>query len=222
MNILLVAATFPESALLRERLGVLSPEEGPLFSFSHGPHRLHLLHGGIGMVNTAYHVGRYFVGQRPDLAVQFGIGGAFEGEIAVGDAVEVGEEVYAELGAEDGEGFLDLEEMGFRNFELEGKAVYNVLANPAVMLGNAGRRSVTVNRVHGRADSIREVQQIWQPEVENMEGAAFFQCCLLEGIPFAEFRGISNRVEVRNRAAWNIPAAIESVTDLLIAQLDRL
>lgn len=222
MRILLVAATPPESGLLRDRLGVQSADQGLLVSFSFGSHSLQLLHTGIGMVNTAYHLGRYLLQNKPELAIQFGIAGAFEGDLENGEAVEVVKEIYAEMGAESPDGFLDLNHMGFPNFYVGEEPQFNVLHNPAPLSQGRGRKSITVNRVHGRPESIREIQQLWSPEVESMEGAAFFQCCLMNQVPFAEFRGISNRVEVRNREAWDIPAAIEAVTDLLIAQLNRI
>ena len=37
-----------------------------------------------------------------------------------------------------------------------------------------------------------------------MEGAAFMYACLIAGVPFAQVRAVSNRVERRNRAAWDL------------------
>ena len=42
-----------------------------------------------------------------------------------------------------------------------------------------------------------------------MEGAAAAHLCLRYDLPFLELRAISNRVEDRNRDAWNIPLALE-------------
>ena len=48
-----------------------------------------------------------------------------------------------------------------------------------------------------------------------MEGTAFFYACLLEQIPFLEIRAISNRVEARNRANWDIPLVIAHLNEVL-------
>ena len=83
-------------------------------------------------------------------------------------------------------------------------------------------RAVTVNRVSGVADRIAELQQIWNPEVESMEGAAFFQVCLMSGVPFRAFRSISNRVEPRNRANWHLREAVEAAQSFVMGYLDGL
>ena len=44
-----------------------------------------------------------------------------------------------------------------------------------------------------------------------MEGAAFMYACLVHGQPFAQVRAVSNVVERRNREAWKLPEAIESL-----------
>jgi futalosine hydrolase len=44
-----------------------------------------------------------------------------------------------------------------------------------------------------------------------MESAAFFYVCLSQKVPFAALRAISNKVEVRNKAAWNIPQAVQNL-----------
>jgi nucleoside phosphorylase len=35
--------------------------------------------------------------------------------------------------------------------------------------------------------------------------------CLSQKVPFAALRAISNKVETRNKAAWNIPLAIQNL-----------
>ena len=55
-----------------------------------------------------------------------------------------------------------------------------------------------------------------------MESAAFFYVCLSEHVPFMALRAISNRVETRNKAAWNIPLALRSLHYAVRALLRRL
>jgi len=54
-----------------------------------------------------------------------------------------------------------------------------------------------------------------------MEGAAVFYVCLFEKIPFLEIRAISNYVEVRDTTKWDIPTAIENLTDELFRFLRK-
>ena len=48
-----------------------------------------------------------------------------------------------------------------------------------------------------------------------MEGATFFYICSREKIPFLALRAISNRVELRNRNKWNIPLALDNLSEKL-------
>jgi futalosine hydrolase len=73
--------------------------------------------------------------------------------------------------------------------------------------------AITVNTVHGRDASIDDVRRRFAPSVESMEGAAFMYACLVHGLPFAQVRAVSNAVERRNRAAWNVPDALRSLTE---------
>jgi futalosine hydrolase len=70
---------------------------------------------------------------------------------------------------------------------------------------------ITVSTVHGREPSIAGVTERFAPQVESMEGAAFMYACLVHGQQFAQIRAVSNVVERRNRAAWKLSEAIESL-----------
>jgi futalosine hydrolase len=212
LKILLIAATPMESATIRSHFSIPLLVQGAIATTQYGVVELNLLHTGIGMVNTAWHLGRTFMKIRPDLAIQFGIAGAFAAGPEVLEVVEVNQDCFAELGAESPEGFLSLEKLGFSNFVLDNQPFFNTLAQPLPPLeGLRQCRGVTVNRISGTTAGIEELEQIWAPEVETMEGAAFFQACLLERIPFRALRAVSNRVEPRNRAGWRLKEAVELV-----------
>ena len=70
---------------------------------------------------------------------------------------------------------------------------------------------ITVNTTHGDDASIQKIQELFQPQVESMEGAAFFYACLLEGITCTQIRTISNKVEKRNKDNWDIPLAVKNL-----------
>jgi futalosine hydrolase len=75
--------------------------------------------------------------------------------------------------------------------------------------------------VHGAEASIQKIRDKYpEIQVESMEGAAFFYACLAAGVPFAEIRSISNRVEPRNRDAWDLPLAIRNLNGVLVGMLE--
>jgi len=81
---------------------------------------------------------------------------------------------------------------------------------------------LSVNKVHGNSSSIEQLQKQFDADLESMEGAAFFQACLIEKIPFLQVRSISNYVESRNRDNWDIPGAIEALNEVLIQLVETL
>ena len=106
-----------------------------------------------------------------------------------GTVVHVVADRIAELGAEDDEAFLTIEELN-----LPGEPLCVNTAPPA----NAALPAVsgiTVNTVHGNERSIAAVVERFKPQVESMEGAAFMYACLIHGVPFAQVRAVSNVVE---------------------------
>ena len=51
----------------------------------------------------------------------------------------------------------------------------------------------------------------FEPQIESMEGAGFMFACLIHTMPFAQVRAVSNMVERRNRAAWKMGEAVDSL-----------
>ena len=67
-------------------------------------------------------------------------------------------------------------------------------------------------KVHRNEKSIELVTSNLHPDIESMEGAAFFYVCMMEKIPCVQLRAISNYVERRNKNNWNIPLSLKNLT----------
>jgi futalosine hydrolase len=163
---------------------------------------------GVGMVATAARTSRALALERYDLALNFGVCGTFDRALEPGRVVHVVSERIAELGAEDEDAFLTVDEL-----DLPGEPVFVNAAPPpnGALAALPAVAAITVNTVHGNERSIAEVVRRFSPKVESMEGAAFMCACLLAEVPFAEVRAVSNVIEKRNREAWNIGEAIGSL-----------
>ncbi len=169
---------------------------------------------GVGSVATAFHLARLTDLTSYDVVVQAGIGGSFSARYPIGAVVSVYEDSFADLGAQDAGGsfidvfdlgLLDPNELPFQHGRLQATIPEVAAQLPLV-------RGITVNKVHGELQAIEAIQRHYQPDVESMEGAAFFYACRQMGVSgFAQIRAISNRVEPRNRSAWNIPAAVSAL-----------
>lgn len=201
MRVLVVAATEPEIAALRNRTG------------------LDILVTGVGMIATAARTARALAQARYDIAFNFGVCGTFDRLLPRGSVVHVVTDRIAELGAEDGEAFLTLDELG-----LSGEPVFTNAAPPQLAPLDAlpAVRAITVNTAHGNERTIAAVVRRFSPQVESMEGAAFMYACQLSGVPFAQVRAVSNVVEKRNRQAWNMGEAVGNLGRCARAILDSL
>jgi|YNPMSStandDraft_2_1061718.scaffolds.fasta_scaffold00346_9 futalosine hydrolase len=216
MNILLVAATQIELADILEKFG----KESFIFS----GHRIVPLITGIGMVNLAYRVGKFFTKNKFDLAINFGVAGSFDPSLKLGEVVEVVEECYADLGILSESGFEGMRSMGFVNFYANDRAYYNTIRNPNPSSSSLRKVSgLTLNQVSGTQESIIELGKRWNnKQIETMESAAFFQVCLEENVPFYAFRAISNYVEPRNKHKWMLQEAIENGERFLLDFIEEL
>lgn len=203
MRILVVAATPQEIPCLR--------------SGRYGQHDVEVLVTGVGMVATAARTARALARSHVDVAFNFGVCGSFDASLAPGTVVHVTSDQLSELGAEDGETFLPIEQLGLG---ADAVIVNAAPPNNAALLALPVARGITVNTVHGHEPSIEAVVARCAPQVESMEGAAFAYACAMSGVPYAQVRAISNLVERRNRAAWRLEEAIAALNDAALRILD--
>lgn len=169
---------------------------------------------GVGMVATAFALGKELSNHQYDLVINLGIAGSFDRSIALGEVVEVVEDTFAELGAEDDEIFLPLDQMGF------GEVSFMASTHPIFNLKRV--RGITVNRVHGNDGSIGKIVHRLDPQVESMEGAAVFYACKQFNIPCVQIRAVSNYVEKRNRQAWKIGLAVKNLNTFAVDLVEKL
>lgn len=213
MRILVVAATEFEVGGLESEVRSQKSEVGSQKSDSRLPtHDLELLVTGVGMVATAFALGRHLATNKYDLVMNLGIAGSFDRNIALGEVVEVTEDYLSELGAEDDDTFLPIETLGF------GESVFKTDTRLSSYINSDLRQvtAITVNTVHGHEPSIKKLITRIQPQLESMEGAAFFYACKQAGVPCLQIRAMSNYVEKRNRDAWQIGPAIKNLNSFAI------
>jgi len=221
MRILLVAATKDEVGPLISEFGISisdffgTPE--PINSDSGlRTADFRLLTTGVGMVATAFALGRHLAANTYDLVVNLGIAGSFDRSIALGDVVEITADTFAELGAEDDANFLSIADMGFGDATFYPSKKLVDLYNLFNTFNLKQATAITVNTVHGNEASIKKAAERLHPQVESMEGAAFFYACKQFNVPCLQIRAVSNYVEKRNRDAWNIGLAIKNLNTFAV------
>jgi futalosine hydrolase len=180
--------------------------------------RAEVVVGGVGPAAAAAATSRALSGATYDLVLCAGIGGGFTslraGDVAVAAAI-----VFADLGAETPDGFVPVSELGFgcERYAVEPKLAVELADRTGGHLGTV----LTVATATGTAATAGALARRFPDAVaEGMEGAGVAAAAQLHGVPFAEVRAISNPVGPRDRAAWEIPRALESLGRALASVLD--
>jgi futalosine hydrolase len=225
MRILIVSATFAEIKPLATTLKVNIVNTNNLYTTNYSGHEITLLITGVGMVATAFHMGG-INREDFDVAINVGIAGSFTKDLQPGQLVNVTTDCFSEMGADYGEKFIPLYNMDFAKdfaepFMTKGGILQNPTQTPNTIINELQKvKGITVNTVNGQAERIEKVVEMFSPEVESMEGAAFLFGCLKKGIPCFQLRTISNYIEPRNLNNWNIPHAIGILNKRLIEIID--
>lgn len=178
---------------------------------------------GVGLVNTAIHTSK-IVQLQSDLIILIGLAGAFNTSTELGTVVNVTEERYGDLGAEDQDGTLlsihDLKLIPPNQPPFKDGILVNPSADEFSFLPKA--TAISVNKVTGSQKSIALIKSKYAVDIENMEGAAFFQVCLEQRKRFLQLRAISNYVAPRNKDSWQIDTALQNLTQVMTAVIDNL
>lgn len=219
MKILIVSATRVEISPLLEKFKAKRKLEN-IFTFRLGRNKVEVLITGVGMTATAFHLGK-ILNKNYNLAINAGIAGSFRKNIPLGTVVNVVSDCFADFGAEDGEKFFTLEGWSsggteeWKNGRMEEWKQPNIPTfhhSHFPLIHTLPKVSgITVNTVHGNTASIVKVRKKFNPDIESMEGAAFFFACEHEKIPCIQIRSISNYVERRNKKKWKMKLAVKNL-----------
>lgn len=213
LKILVVAATETEAGALGKVSGIVSENGGYRFRDLN----ISVLVTGIGTVPVAWGIMHWISENgKPDLAINIGIAGSFRDHIANGEVVMPVLDCFSDCGIEDGGNFLSLFDAGLMNtdeFPFSNgllPADKNYVKKLESLLKPV--KAITRGTSTGSLNTIEALTRRFDPDIETMEGSSFFYICRRESIPYFALRSVSNRVERRNRAVWNIPLALENLS----------
>jgi futalosine hydrolase len=168
---------------------------------------------GVGIPSTVYHLTKKLLNENYDLVIQTGIAGKFSKKIKKGEVVAVEQDAFADIGAEENGEFKTIFQLGFGD---ENKFPFKKgwLVNTSEVLQTSHLKkvkAVTINRIRERKKQTMQLKEIFNADIESMEGAAFHFVCLQQNIPFLQIRSISNKVGERDKTKWKIKEAIENL-----------
>jgi futalosine hydrolase len=225
MNILIVSATELEIKPFINKINAQHHNNKFPSSLPYKQHHIDFLISGIGLVLTTYNLTRVLMHQNYDLIINAGIAGSFNYNFSIGEVVLVEQEEFGDLGIEDRTGFQSVFEINFikpNEFPFTNGKLKCTLPASLKGLKIKSINGLTSNTAHGNQNSINQLITKFNPDIETMEGAAFFYICLKEKVNFIEIRAISNYVETRDKSKWNIPLATENLSNELVQIIESL
>lgn len=204
---------------------IFNHEGYPLYQRQSSGVKIELLHCGVGKANAAAAATTLAL-RHPQALLLIGCGGALPGSrLQVGDLALASSETFGDEGVLTPDGFQDLKTMRLPLLAASGASFFNTFpVDPSwqdraqKQLSSFAKASgislasgpfVTVSTCTGTTAGGEALAERTGGICENMEGAAVALVCTRHHIPFCEVRGISNLVEDRNLAQWNLDGAAE-------------
>lgn len=205
MKKLIISATEKEIQPLLEKSNKIT---NCLFSTANN---IEILITGIGAVQTVFKVMQQLETSRYDQLINVGIAGSFSPLITVGTVVEICSDTFGDFGIDDKGQFIPAQKIGFlkqTSFPLENGWLKNAQTFDKFLPQTNG---ITVQITSGSTRLIKNRIEMFNPDIETMESAAFFFVALQKKISFAAIRAISNFIEPRNKQNWNTELAIKNL-----------
>lgn len=179
---------------------------------------------GVGVPATIYHLQKRIQQFEYDFIIQAGIAGSFSDNYALGKAVMVKADCFADIGMVEKEIFTPIFNTEFAD-KNEFPFKKGWLINDHTVLLKTGLdavKAITVNQVSDSELQKKHFTNAYHADIETMEGAALHYVCLQENIPFAQIRALSNYIGERDKSKWKIPEAIENLNTELIKLINGL
>ncbi|RYY01866.1 MAG: purine phosphorylase [Gammaproteobacteria bacterium] len=169
---------------------------------------------GVGLTAAAYRTSKIIAQYKPDWLIMAGIAGVYTHSVfKVDDVVLIESECEADLGFFTATGFTHLADLKLdMEFSVTKKWLCPYLPQQQIL---PIAKSNSMNAAMAPFVNIANV------DIENMEGAAFFQVCLAERQKFLQLRSISNVVKIGDED-WDMEGSIRSLTTGLHKLIDYL
>jgi futalosine hydrolase len=226
LRILVVASSNREILEFSGKLEFVHQIEPHYKSYRLGDMNVDILISGYGSTFTAYHLTRALNMINYDLAINVGLAGSFDHFLEQGFVVNVVQDQFADLGVEHKNKIYTLfeEELMDENDFPFAEGILNSLGNFEIeeVESLIPVKAITLNTLYTDPKWIAILRDKYSPEIESMNGAAFFYVCLAEKVPFLQIRAISHFVEIRRIENWNIPSALQNLSGSLLSIIEEL
>jgi len=213
MNVLVIAATDRELRGLKE------------ITFTRPSLMVHTAVTGVGLLPSSYAIMQLIARLKPELIIQVGIAGSFNPTLVLGTAVTVKQEMLADMGVYETDGYHDIFELGLAEKNMPPFEQGAIVNHHDYLIESASLpavSAVSVNEISTSAEKINVFAEKYKADIESMEGAALHYVCAMQQIPFIQIRGISNLVGERDKTKWKIPESMLAATNACINLINKI
>jgi futalosine hydrolase len=216
---LILIPTEPERRLLAPHLTALPPDDAAVELC------------GFGIVAAAARTAQLLAALRPERVILVGIAGRLDDRLTVGEATLFDSVACHGIGVGSGPAFIPAATLGWRQWPGDSSdadsGVGDVLpcavpdrSDPDQASLPRERLLLNVTAAAAGPDDVSFRKAIYpEASAEEMEGFAVALACRLFRIPCTIIRGISNTAGDRNKAHWQIEAALAAAADLVLRLL---
>jgi futalosine hydrolase len=200
MHIIITTATEKELNIIEKELSSINN------------HNIVFKSTGIGPVATTYNMCRLLSNSEFDLAINMGLAGSYRDGLHKGTVVGVTDDVFAYT-VKRGDSIKALFDYPLPALDVQPACNWKQFSIRS--LDNLPKvRSLTVSSLDYTRQGIQMKRKIFNPDIETMEGAAFFYVCCKQNIPFLQIRAVSNFIE-EDREKWIIEKPLYSLNKVL-------
>ncbi|MBP2000364.1 futalosine hydrolase [Paenibacillus shirakamiensis] len=210
----------PEQGLIRRILimTAVEAEQAAIlrgWNVNHESIQVEVKLAGVGPAAAAANTAIALASGDYDLVISAGIAGGFAGTAEIGSVVVATTIEQADLGAETGEGFASVDELGFGSSRLPAHAALSTRLSEALAAAGIPVHTgpvLTVSAATGTAlTAAARAGRSPGAVAEAMEGFGVAVAADKFGLPIMEIRAISNVVGPRDKAAWRIGDALRAL-----------
>lgn len=174
-----------------------------------------LVTSGVGKANAAAATALAIDHVAPRCVLLLGIGGAYPGSgLGIGEVALAASETQVDSGVGHGPSWEGLDAVGFPLLATDPPS-YNRLWFDQRFVSRVARelgvRAVPFGTSEALTADVERAEWLARRHgvaVESMEGGAVAQVALGFGVPLVQLRGVANAVGVRDKAHWNMKAAV--------------
>ncbi len=162
---------------------------------------------GVGVMPTTYYLTETLSANEYSLVLNAGIAGSMTNKFGIGETVEIISDTLVTAGKFTKTKYKSMFEAGLWN-ENEPPFLSGIIINRKHFNNLPGAKAITTSIIGFDKSPFSK----YRPEVETMEGAAFFYTCHKKNCDCAAVRTISNFVKDNK---WEIETAVKNLCDFI-------